>query len=188
MAIKIILTGYMASGKSAVAKILAQILDLKCLDLDKFIEEKENLSVENIFKTKGEIYFRNLEIKYLNWIIENENNFVLSLGGGTPTFGENYKVLQLEGIYSFYLQTSVNETIKRLSKTTQVRPLLQNIDPNDWEDFITKHLFERNYYYNFAKYKVKTDLKSSIEVANEITNTIKYEIDINNKFVANKPQ
>ena len=175
MAYKIILTGYMASGKSAVAKILAQILNIKYIDLDKFIEKKENLTIENIFKTKGEIFFRNQEIKYLKWIIENENNFVLSLGGGTPTFAENYKVLQINDIHSFYLQTSVKETIKRLHKTTQVRPILQNIDPNDWEDFITKHLFERNYYYNFAKYKIKTDLKSSTEVANEITNIIKYE-------------
>ena len=175
MSIKIILTGYMASGKSATAQILSQKLNINYIDLDKYIEEKENLTIQNIFQNHGEIYFRKLEILWLHWIIDHENNFVLSLGGGTPCFGENYKILQNIDIQSFYLQTSVNEIIIRLKKSNQKRPLLQDIDPEDWEDFITKHLFERNFYYNFAKFKIKTDQKDNQTVANEILNLLENE-------------
>lgn len=172
---KIILTGYMACGKTATSKILAQKLNLNILDLDHYIEKKEQISIEKIFETKGEIYFRKQEIKWLNHIIEHENDFVLSLGGGTPCFGENYKHLQNPEIPSFYLQTSVQEIVKRLKYSKQVRPLLKNLNHENWEDFISKHLFERNYYYNFAQYKVNTNNKDNKTVAEEI-----YKIIMNN--------
>lgn len=168
MSVKIILTGYMACGKSATAKILAKKLNLNCIDLDKWIEEHENLSIENIFKNYGEIHFRKLEIKYLKQIIECQNNYVLSLGGGTPCFGENYKFLQLTDIQSFYLKTSVQEINKRLQNSSQVRPLLQNIPQEKWEDFITKHIFERSFYYNFAKTTINTNFKNNETVADEV--------------------
>ncbi len=158
----------MACGKTATAKILAQKLNLNALDLDYYIEKKEQLSVEKIFKTKGEIYFRKQEIKWLQHIMDHENNFVLSLGGGTPCFGENYKHLQNSEIPSFYLQTSVSEIVKRLKSSQQLRPLIQNINQDDWEDFTTKHLFERNYYYNFAQHKINTNEKDNETVAEEI--------------------
>ncbi len=165
---KIILTGYMACGKTATAKLLAQKLNLIPLDLDFYIENIEQMSIEKIFETKGEIYFRKQEIKWLNHIIENENNFVISLGGGTPCFGENYKHLQNKEIPSFFLQTSAIEIAKRIKNSKQVRPLFKNIKIENWEEFINKHLFERNYYYNFAQYKIITDNNDNETVANEI--------------------
>src|SRR5690606_39315060 len=55
---KIILVGYMGSGKTTIGKNLSLLTGLPFVDLDTYIEEKENLSIQEIFKTKGEIYFR----------------------------------------------------------------------------------------------------------------------------------
>ena len=72
---KIDLMGYMASGKSAIGKILAQKLNLQFIDLDDFIEENEKLTIAEIFKLKGEIYFRIKEGEYLEKILKNFKNF-----------------------------------------------------------------------------------------------------------------
>ena len=76
----------MASGKSAVGKVLHKLLDYDYYDLDNFIEKNYNTSIENIFKTRGEIYFREIERKSLEKIIRIKKNLVLSLGGGPPCY------------------------------------------------------------------------------------------------------
>jgi shikimate kinase len=59
------LVGYMGSGKTVIGNKLAEILNYNFIDLDDYIEEKENASIKNIFDTKGEIYFRKIESLYL---------------------------------------------------------------------------------------------------------------------------
>ena len=66
---EIILLGYMGSGKSTIAKQLAHRLHLEMIDLDDYIADKENLSVLEIFNTKGEIYFRKLENETLKEVV-----------------------------------------------------------------------------------------------------------------------
>ena len=83
---KIILIGYMASGKSAVGRKLHEQLNYDYYDLDNYIEINYETSVENIFKTKGELYFRQIERKSLENIVTIKKNLVISLGGGTPLF------------------------------------------------------------------------------------------------------
>ena len=82
----IVLIGYMASGKSTIGRILADKLNYSFIDLDDYIEEKEQTSVSEIFKSKGEIYFRKLETTSLQALLNNKDNLVLSLGGGTPCY------------------------------------------------------------------------------------------------------
>ena len=77
----IYLVGFMASGKSAIGKILAQILEKPYLDLDDYIVEKEERSIPQIFNDKGEAYFRTQEWKYILEITQNFKGIV-SLGGG----------------------------------------------------------------------------------------------------------
>ena len=60
--VKIVLVGYMGSGKSTVGRIVANHLNINFLDLDDYIEESENMSIASIFDTKGEIYFRKKEL------------------------------------------------------------------------------------------------------------------------------
>lgn len=169
---KIILLGYMGSGKSIIASKLSNVLQKKHLDLDNLIEENEKLSISSIFKTKGELYFRKQEHIIFKGLIESENDFVLSLGGGTPCYANNHVFLKEENVISIFLKTSIDELYKRLSKNKSARPLIAEMDEFTLKDFIAKHLFDRSYYYHQANYIVSTDNKSIDEVVQEIVELV----------------
>jgi shikimate kinase len=79
------LTGFMGVGKSTISERLSKHLYCKVVDLDRHIEQHEGMTIDEIFKTKGEQFFREIEELYLDKILlENrEKVLVLSLGGGT---------------------------------------------------------------------------------------------------------
>lgn len=166
----IILLGYMGSGKSTLGKELATVLNYNFLDLDDYISEKENSSIPNLFKTKGEIYFRKKETEYLKEIIDNSNNYVLSLGGGTPCYSQNMELINKSAnVVSFYLKLSIPLLSERLFTAKEQRPLISHINSKeDMIEFIGKHLFERSPYYSKAKYTINTDNKSLEEVLESI--------------------
>ena len=109
----IILTGYMGSGKTEIGSRLSQKLGMKFIDLDQYIEKREDSSITKIFEKKGDIYFRKIESKYLHEIIK-EDNITLSLGGGTPCYHENYKIFNNDNNISFYLKHSLKNLSERL--------------------------------------------------------------------------
>ena len=118
---KIILVGYMAVGKSTVGKMLAEKRQIKWLDLDKIIEETTKLSVSDIFKEKGEIFFRKQEHQVLKTLLETKESLVISTGGGTPCYANNHLLLQLDDVFSVYLKTSISELVNRLQKEKKHR-------------------------------------------------------------------
>lgn len=157
---KIILLGYMGSGKTTVGKVLAKKLYLPFFDLDKYIESKEQMSISDIFNQKGEIYFRKVEHLYLKEFIANNESYVLSLGGGTPCYAGNMDIISShEEILSFYMQASIPTLKERLSKNSNKRPLLATLTEEKLTEYIAKHLFERRDFYEKAKSKVKVDGK-----------------------------
>ncbi|MEW7291310.1 shikimate kinase [Aquimarina sp. 2304DJ70-9] len=166
----IVLMGYMGSGKSLIGRDLAKKIKLDYLDLDDYIENQEKKSIENIFKDKGEIYFRKKESKYLNEVLNTYNDAVISLGGGTPCFAGNLEIIQeKENTKSIYLRTSLDELTKRLFKERAKRPLITHLSTEDeLKDFIRKHVFERSFYYNQADYKIATDLKNADQITKEV--------------------
>ena len=102
-----------------------------------------------IFEKHGELYFRKLErALFLELLHETSNNFIISTGGGTPCYYNNHELLQGEGVVSIYLKASIATLTNRLEKDQAKRPLLANISSKDLSEFIAKHLFDRNYYYN----------------------------------------
>lgn len=165
---KIILIGYMGSGKSTIARLLSKTMKFEFQDLDDLIEKEINLSVATIFQQKGEVYFRKLEHQFLQKMLQNEQNLILSLGGGTPCFSNNLDLLKKEGITTIYLKTSIEKLYDRLRNQKTNRPLIANMSEAEMKEFIAKHLFERSYYYNQAKYVVLTDDKSPEETVLEI--------------------
>ena len=111
----IILIGYMGSGKSSIGKKLSRKLRCNLIDLDDFIVEKEKASVKEIFDAKGEIYFRKKEEEYLKELLTLQEDTILSLGGGTPCFGDNMKyILESENTKSIYLKSSVKSLTDKL--------------------------------------------------------------------------
>ena len=165
---KIILLGYMASGKSSIGRRLSKMLSMKFLDLDDYIIEKEQMSISEIFKEKGEVYFRLIENTYLKEILAKDGDFILSLGGGTPCYANNMEEINKGDTLSIYLQGGVTTMVKRLINKKSKRPLIASLGDDKIPEFVAKHLFERRPYYEQAKITVKIDDKKKKDVAKEI--------------------
>lgn len=161
------LIGYMGSGKSHIAKLLSDRLGIKLIDLDKEISKKSKMTIAEMFQKKGEIFFRRQERALLEEIVATEDSCILSLGGGTPAYYNNMELIN-QNSESIFLRTSVKNLTERLLKQKHKRPLIANISDQDLPEFIAKHLFERNIFYNKAKYTVNTDDKTPEMVVEEL--------------------
>ena len=168
---KIVLLGYMASGKSLIAKELAKKMDALHIDLDTYIEQKEGKKIVDIFDDEGEIKFRLLENKYLSNLLRSKKAFVLSVGGGTPCYANNMKIIT-EHTQSFFLKASIVTLYDRLLEEKKKRPLIAKIANENLKEFIAKHLFERNLYYNRASHIIKVDDKSLQEIIKNLQKLI----------------
>ncbi len=155
----IFLIGYMGAGKSAIGKSLSKNNGYKFYDLDKYIEEKEGKKIFEIFNDNNEVYFRKIENSYLKEISLIKENKIISTGGGTPCFQNNFEIIDnLPNSLSVYLKASVETLTARLKDSIEERPLISHLqDPLQLNEFITKHLFERSFYYEKSKFKLKTD-------------------------------
>lgn len=171
---KIVLIGYMGSGKSIIAKQLADVLKFEKLDLDAVIENSEGKSITEIFQESGEIYFRKQEGLLLRELVNTKENFVLATGGGTPCYGNLMEFLKnKEEILTVYLNTSVDELTKRLIGEKQQRPIIAHLkNEAQLNEFIRKHLFERAFYYNQAQLRFNTDQLTEDEVVEQIVATL----------------
>ena len=160
----IVLIGYMGSGKSLIGSHLAKKIDYKFIDLDQYIEKNEACSISKIFKDSGDIYFRKIETKYLIKCLSENNNIVLSLGGGTPCYNDNLTHINSTNNISIYLKNNNVELAKRLYKNNNNRPLISTIKSEQkMIEFVSKHLFEREVFYNKANVTVdcyKKDVNS----------------------------
>ncbi|WP_407402769.1 shikimate kinase [Chryseobacterium sp.] len=167
----ITLLGYMGSGKTHVSKILSDKINFKLFDLDKEIFRRNKATISEIFQSRGEIYFRKLEREALEEILATQENIVLSLGGGTPVYYNNMELINSNST-SIFLRASINTLVERLSKQKEKRPIISNVSNEDLPEFIAKHLFERNVYYNRAQYSISTDAKTPEEILQEIIDKI----------------
>ncbi|QBN18473.1 shikimate kinase [Flavobacterium nackdongense] len=165
---KIILLGYMGCGKSTIANRLSKITNLPFVDLDKSIEERTNLTINEIFKQRGEIYFRKLEREVLIELLAAPESLIIGLGGGTPCYANNHELLRGENILSVYLKASVDTLFERLVANKSKRPIIAAKTDEELKEFIAIHLFERSYYYSQAQYKVIIDGKSKDETTQDI--------------------
>lgn len=167
---KILLVGYMGSGKSSVGKKLAEVLKIPFMDLDSEIEKTEGVTLPKIFSEKGEIYFRKVENEVLKKLLEHPNNFVLATGGGTPCYADSMDyILKKQDVVSIYLRTPLKVLVSRLMLEKDERPLLNHINSeNELEDFIRKHLFERAFYYNQASVTIDVASESVAETVEKI--------------------
>ncbi len=166
----IILLGYMGSGKSTVGKALAKKLGIEHIDLDDYIEAQENALISDIFSKKGEVYFRRKETEYLNTLLGERPDIVLSLGGGTPCFGKNAESIRQKARHTFYLRGTIPTLSKRLAKERSQRPLISHLLCNaSLIEFLGKHLFERDTFYREASHEaISIDDKTVLQLTEEI--------------------
>jgi shikimate kinase len=169
---KIILLGYMGCGKSTIAKTLSRIIRMPFVDLDEYIEEKTNLSINAIFEKHGEIYFRKVEHEAFLELLNSSEGMIIGLGGGTPCYANNHELLKGENVLSVYLRASIDTLFSRLSANKSKRPLIANKNDEEMKEFIAMHLFERSFYYNQAQYKVNVDNKTIDQVVLDIVSIL----------------
>lgn len=162
----------MGVGKTSLSKKLSKKLEIPCFDLDEIIEKSEKSSVSLIFKDRGEVYFRKVEHQLFKNFLEKEENFILSLGGGTPCYANNHVFLQNEDVVSIYLKASIGNLVEKLKDKRAKRPLLKDLSEDELHEYIAKHLFDRNYYYQKSKFAVVVDGKSKKEIVKEILQLI----------------
>ncbi len=169
---KVVLVGYMASGKSSVGKLLAKDLGLEFIDLDTYIEAQQQKSIKEIFSEKGEIFFRKLEHQMLSDVLTQKKSILLSTGGGTPCYGTNMETILQNSDHSIYLQLPVSALVERIEKEKDQRPLVRELGIDELPEFVGKHLFERRSYYSQAKHVLDCNGKSIQEVLDEIKTTL----------------
>ena len=126
MAGNIILIGFMGSGKTSFGKWISKHKEMDFIDTDAYIEQQEKCCINEIFKTKGEEYFRDLETKTIRKLSKTLTNTVISVGGGLALRRENREIMKSMGEV-VYLETAKHELIKRLSGSNN-RPLLKGVD------------------------------------------------------------
>lgn len=170
---KYFLVGMPASGKSTIGKLVARQLGLEFIDLDNLIVDHEGMTITEIFDSKGEEYFREIERKQLLIQISRENGFVLATGGGAPCFFDNMEQMNIRGV-TIFLDISVDDLFGKLSKKgTQKRPLLNNLTHNDLYQELQKKVFDREKFYNKSKICLSQNLRNIPERVNQVIFAIK---------------
>ena len=151
----IVLIGFMASGKSTVARKLGGMLKRKIVDIDRLIEEEEGRSIPKIFEESGETYFRELETKMLERFKDSER-MIISCGGGIVVKESNIEKVKKCGIVVL-LKIPPLVILERVLRN-QNRPMLQD---NKNESYIRELLEKRKENYKrAADITVFTDNKS----------------------------
>jgi shikimate kinase len=155
----IVLIGMPGCGKSTIGYRMSQKINYSFFDADKYLEEKENRIISNIFSKEGEEYFRKLETKYLKDLSKKEQ-IIISTGGGAVKKKENIDILKQNGIIIF-----LDRTIEDISKENhENRPLLQNIE-NLWKLYDERI----NLYRKYADIIIKNDDDMNVIVERIIT-------------------
>jgi shikimate kinase len=160
----VILTGFMGTGKSSIGRLLASRLAYRFCDLDAILVKQEGKSINEIFSSEGEKYFREIESAVLNSILQQTSQ-VISTGGGIVISQKNRDLMRKAGIV-INLVASPETVLCRLQNDDE-RPLLR--DSKSLEH-IEKMLLEREPFYSDADIRIDTNGKNVEDVAREILN------------------
>jgi shikimate kinase len=150
------LTGFMGSGKSTVARLLARQVGWVHVDLDKRIQDATGQTIPEIFSKRGEPEFRKIEHEQLTRIlgeaVEQGKSRVISLGGGTTAQPQNLAILRQAGAALVWLHCPVEELLKRIAHI-QDRPLFRD------EDSFRRLYQQRLPFYELADYRVESNIE-----------------------------
>ena len=152
----------MAVGKTTIGKIVAKSKGMDFVDTDSGVENKLSMTISEIFKKKGEDFFRAEEEKVVLKILER-NNCVIALGGGV-FINKKLREVILKSSISFWLDINTKTLNKRV-KWNKKRPLLKKINNQKKLDEL---YVERKNFYKLANHKVVCDKLDKKSIANKI--------------------
>ncbi|MGI5816679.1 MAG: 3-dehydroquinate synthase [Armatimonadota bacterium] len=156
------LTGFMATGKTTVGRLLARRLGMEFIDTDELIEAKAGLPIPEIFERFGEDHFRDLESDALHHALSTPGR-VISTGGGMLLRDENVRALRDAG--PIICLTARAETVVDRTRGDEHRPLLQVADP---AARIRELMERREACYARADYHIETDDADPEAVTDEV--------------------
>ena len=157
----IVLTGYMASGKTAVGTYLSKLCSREFVDTDALIEEKCGMNIPEIFKASGEDYFRFLESDVIKEVSKYDAK-VIATGGGAVLRTENVARLRENGVV-INLEPTEEVINKRLSGDDATRPLANGKSMDE----ILNRFKERKPYYDNCDVKIQVTAEKGIEELSE---------------------
>ena len=154
----------MGVGKSTIGRVLSKKLNMRFIDIDVIIQKKEKMTINKIFKSKGEEYFRGLE-KSISLDNLEKKNVIIALGGGA-FINPIIRNKVLKNCISIWLNVDLVILNSRLQRTSR-RPLLNNSNKTQT---LNKIYNERKNIYKLANFKVDCDSLDRHKIIEEILN------------------
>ena len=147
--------GFKNSGKTTFGRELAKMLALDFIDLDEYIEKKENKGIPELYTSLGEDGFRSLEWKSLKEVVHN-TNIIISTGGGAPCHCDNMTLMEKYGDV-IYLKVSDNTLVGRLKVAAEDRPIVKGKSEDELWQYVASLRDRCEHHYLRAKYIVDGD-------------------------------
>ncbi len=144
----IVLTGFMASGKTKISKQISSISGYDLVDTDELIVKRMNMSINEIFEKMGESEFRKIEHDVICEVSDLDNT-VISTGGGVPLNPDNMKKLRRKGVI-INLAPSFDVILSRLQGARSTRPLLKDSNISQ----IKKRFYDRLPFYSDCDFQI----------------------------------
>ena len=166
---RVFLMGFMGAGKTTLGKALAKDLGVSFIDLDQYIERRYMKSVSQIFSTKGEQGFREIESRMLREVGEFDD-VIVSCGGSTPLIGDNMDFMLQHG-QTVYLKCDNDTLLRRLKVARSQRPLIASKTDDELAAFIESETARREPGYLKAQFICPGD---RLESRDQISDTITY--------------
>lgn len=160
----IVLIGFRGAGKTALAKILAEKLDMQLYSIDKIVEEKEGKRIRDIVAEKGWQYFRELESQIIEQL-SDVDNAIIDTGGGAVENPSNIDNLKKNG-YIVYVQSSLKDIKQRILNDPDRPKLNPTLDVED--DLTVTYNRRLPLYEECSDFRVNTSIKSLEQCADEI--------------------
>jgi len=167
--IRVFLMGFMGAGKTTLGKALAKDLNVSFIDLDQYIERRYMKSVSQIFASRGEQGFREIESRLLREVGDFDD-VIVSCGGSTPLIGDNMEYMLSHG-QTVYLKCDNETLLRRLKVARSQRPLIASKSDEELEAFIEDETRRREPGYLKAEFICPGD---RLESHDQISETVGY--------------
>ena len=164
---KIVIIGFMGTGKTTVARELGRILDSPAVDLDDLITRREARSPNEIIEQDGEDEFRKIETQLLREVLQEEQTCVIAVGGGAWTIAANRELLAESGAVTVCLNAPFELCWKRIEAGRELRPLARSRE-------MAEQLYrERRPVYELAEVMISiSENESAVEIAAKVSDEI----------------